>query len=233
MSRTARTKRVAGDSIRRPFRSLRVFTRSWHRAKFHVLLCEGNGDDALCAQKALGLSFPEATICTVSSGLETIDYLAGAPPYSNRGAYPVPAVILLDLYLLDITAIEVLRCIRLRSSFSALPVIVLTDYPSAKDEKSFLAAGATALVEKGCRFEGLINQLRKLLPLSVQPNPVHLVSAPFSKAEQHKGSMLLFGVVDELAGGTPGADFVGGNRGPAKGLGAGDFAAGALHVQLT
>ena len=113
-------------------------------AEFPILIVEDNPDHAdLIARSLTDCRFPEVT--TVSTGKAAIDLLR-----KNAGA--APQLVLLDLYLPDISGLEVLRQIRSVEQFQTLPVVILS---SAREEgivAECLQAGANAFVNKSARF---------------------------------------------------------------------------------
>ncbi|MHC1767427.1 MAG: hypothetical protein AB9869_24635 [Verrucomicrobiia bacterium] len=53
-----------------------------------------------------------------------IDYLSGTGPYAESAQHPVPALILLDLNMPQISGFQVLEWVRADPALRALPVII-------------------------------------------------------------------------------------------------------------
>ena len=67
------------------------------------------------------------TLSRLKHGDEAIDYLSGAPPFTDRESQPLPDVILLDIKLPRRTGFEVLQWIRSQpEDLSRIPVVMLT-----------------------------------------------------------------------------------------------------------
>ena len=65
---------------------------------------------------------------------KAIAYLAGDPPYGDRGTHPLPTIILLDLKLPRRSGHEVLQWIRARPpAIARIPVVILTSSSESAD----------------------------------------------------------------------------------------------------
>ena len=77
-----------------------------------------------------------------------MDYLSGAGNFADRGAYPLPAVMFLDLKLPFVYGHDVLAWIRQRREFESLIVIILTSSNEARDLSRCYALGANSYLVK-------------------------------------------------------------------------------------
>ncbi len=62
----------------------------------------------------------------VNNGCEAVDYLAGRGIFAERGKYPIPGLLLLDLKIPWMDGFDVLTWLRRQRQFTALPVVILT-----------------------------------------------------------------------------------------------------------
>ncbi len=90
----------------------------------------------------------ERALRMVSHGQAAIDYLSGAGAYGERGEYPLPAVVLLDLNLPEVHGFEVLEWIRGQPAHSGLPVVVFTSSPREEDRVKARELGANEFLQK-------------------------------------------------------------------------------------
>jgi CheY-like chemotaxis protein len=97
-----------------------------------ILLVEDNPDDVLFLQRAFRATEIRVPIRVLPHGEAAIDYLAGRGEYADRQAYPLPALMLLDLSMPRVSGFDVLRWLRAQPLLRRLPVIVLTS--SSQDE---------------------------------------------------------------------------------------------------
>jgi CheY-like chemotaxis protein len=92
-----------------------------------ILLVEDDSADALLIRRALEKTGVDFTLSRLKHGDEAIDYLSGAPPFTDRESQPLPDVILLDIKLPRRTGFEVLQWIRSQpEDLSRIPVVMLT-----------------------------------------------------------------------------------------------------------
>jgi len=117
-----------------------------------ILLVEDRADDALLILRALEKAGAKSVIRVVRDGEAAVSYLAGAGMYADRGLYPMPGLVLLDLNLPKLDGFEVLKWIRDRQEMSGLKVIVLTTSQNMKDVGRAYAAGANSFLVKPVEF---------------------------------------------------------------------------------
>jgi CheY-like chemotaxis protein len=96
---------------------------------------------------------------TVPNPEEAIRYLQGEGGYSDRWRFPIPRFVLLDHEMPGDGAV-VLKWVRARAEFSALPVIVFTGSLDPGHERRAMAAGANAYYRKPQGFEEFVEALR-------------------------------------------------------------------------
>jgi len=126
-----------------------------------ILQVEDDPNDVLFLQRAMkkaGLANP---IQIASDGQEAIDYLKGAGKFFDRGIFPLPSLVLLDLKLPYVMGLDVLRWIRKQPGM-ILPVIVL----SASGENAEVAAayrlGANAFLRKPSKASQLEDMVKAI-----------------------------------------------------------------------
>lgn len=113
-----------------------------------LLLVEDNEDDVFFMTRALKNADVSNPLQVVKDGQEAIDYLQGAGKFSNRGEYPIPTLILLDLKLPIKNGHEVLQWIREQLFYKNLVVIVLTTSREVNDVQKAYSLGANAFLVK-------------------------------------------------------------------------------------
>ena len=113
-----------------------------------ILLVEDNEDDVFLMKRALKDARVVNPLQVVEDGQAALDYLAGNGEYADREAYPVPAIVFLDLKLPFISGHDVLAWIRQQKEFESLVVIVLTSSNEASDLSRCYALGANSYLVK-------------------------------------------------------------------------------------
>ena len=113
-----------------------------------ILLIEDNEDDVLLFNRAVArLELPIKTQ-RVSNGQEAIDYLLGATPFADRGQFPLPHVILVDLKMPICDGFDFLAWKRDQVSLSCIPAIVMTSSSLERDIRRSYELGAHSFTTK-------------------------------------------------------------------------------------
>jgi len=113
-----------------------------------ILLVEDNPDDVFLFTRALSKARRPHPLHVVSSGREAIDYLSGAGKYSDRNAFPLPDLIMLDLKMPIVSGFDVLKWIRTDGMARLIPVIVLSSSALTEDVNHAYSLGANAYMVK-------------------------------------------------------------------------------------
>ena len=98
----------------------------------------------------------------VRNGEEAIAYLKGEGAYSDRSAFPLPAVMLLDLNMPMKNGFDVLEWIRTEPSFRRMTVIVLSASTRIEDIERAFDLGANSFLVKPSALEQLIAMSARL-----------------------------------------------------------------------
>src|ERR1700722_8985539 len=114
---------------------------------FSVLLVDDSVDDRLFARRALLRNPRFVVVAELCDGEAAIAYLAGEGAYGDRGKYPMPDVVLLDLKLPRKTGHEVLEWIQTQT-FDGLQVVVLSGSFLPEDVTRCRELGAHAYFKK-------------------------------------------------------------------------------------
>jgi CheY-like chemotaxis protein len=109
---------------------------------------EDNEDDVFLMKRALKGARVSNPLYVVEDGQQAEDYLSGAGQYADREAYPLPAIVFLDLKLPYISGHDVLAWIRRQKDLEGMVVIVLTSSNEASDLSRCYALGANSYLVK-------------------------------------------------------------------------------------
>src|SRR5437660_326736 len=91
-----------------------------------ILLVDDSPDDVLLIRLALKRTGITNTVASVGDGERAIQYLKGEPPYSDRQAFPMPGLVLLDLAMPRMGGFDFLIWIGKQPELRSIPVVVLT-----------------------------------------------------------------------------------------------------------
>jgi len=138
-----------------------------------ILLVEDNRMDVELTLDAFREARLMNTVHVASNGPAALDYLFGRGQFTDREAYPLPDLILLDLKLPGIDGFEVLRQIKSAPILKRLPVVILTSSKEEGDRALSYDIGANSYLVKPVSFDGFLGVVRQIegywLSLNVGP----------------------------------------------------------------
>jgi CheY-like chemotaxis protein len=125
-----------------------------------ILVVEDNDDHVFLLRHALTKAGIDNPVQVVSTGEDVIAYLAGTESYSNWEAFPLPAVVLLDLKLPGIDGLAVLKWIRQQPGLKALMVAILTSSDNRREVNLAYELGANSYLIKPVDMDRLAEMMR-------------------------------------------------------------------------
>ena len=140
-------------------------------SKGKILLVDDNDDDAFFIEKAFKSVGSAAHIFRCIDGRETQYYLEAKAPFSNRGFYPMPDLILLDLKIPHLPGLEVLRWIREHPTLNKLIVVVLTSSAQQRDIDEAYALQANCFLTKPSSLSDTTEMARSISACWLQNLP--------------------------------------------------------------
>ena len=126
-----------------------------------ILQVEDDPNDVLFLQRAMEKAGVANPIQIASDGREAIDYLKGVGKFFDRGIFPFPSLVLLDLKLPYVMGLDVLRWIR-QQPWAALPVIMLTASGEEADIVASYRLGANAFLRKPSEASQLVDIVKAI-----------------------------------------------------------------------
>ncbi len=125
-----------------------------------VLTVDDSPDDLMLLSLACGSAKVCFALQSVQSGHCAIAYLQGSQAYADRGRFPFPDLILLDLKMPGKSGFEVLEWIRSRPETKVLPVIVFTSSTQPEDKQRACELGANDYWVKPVDYDELQGMMR-------------------------------------------------------------------------
>ena len=122
-----------------------------------ILLVEDSEDEALSLKRTLrkaGITMP---VKIAQDGATALSYLQGDPAFSDRKRFPLPSIIILDLYLPDKDGFEILKWLRSQPHFSQTFVVALPAAGKVDDIARAYRLGANSFLTAPCRPEDIRN----------------------------------------------------------------------------
>jgi CheY-like chemotaxis protein len=127
-----------------------------------ALLVDDDRMDAELIRHAFKIVDDTIRVEVVDDGLKAIDYLEGHHDFSDRTRFPLPRIILLDLYLPRANGIHVLKHIRSTPHLKDSLVITLTGLDDQGNADEVRRLGVSAYIKKPRSFENLVGIVRGL-----------------------------------------------------------------------
>ncbi len=127
-----------------------------------ILVADNNADDAYFLARAFNKAGSSATLRFVQDGHEAISYLQGHGPYGNRGRFPFPNLLVLELCLPGMSGLELLEWLGRHCFFRRLVVGILSDIEYKPDIQRALALGAKFHFTKRPYAKELVEIARQL-----------------------------------------------------------------------
>lgn len=127
-----------------------------------VLLVDDNADDVLLMKRAFAATSITAPLTVLTDGSAAIEYLSGTGEYSDRSAYPLPALMLLDLKMPRRSGFDVLEWLRRQPALKRLPVIVLTSSSQETDVNRAYDLGANSYIVKPSGLKQIAQVAREI-----------------------------------------------------------------------
>lgn len=129
----------------------------------NILLVDDNDDDAFFIEKAFKSAGSSAHIFRCIDGKEAQNYLEAQAPFSDRGFYPAPDLVLLDLKIPQVPGLEVLRWIRQHPEWNNLIVVVLTSSAQQRDINEAYALKVNCFLTKPSALNDTVELARSIM----------------------------------------------------------------------
>jgi CheY-like chemotaxis protein len=124
-------------------------------SNYTILLVEDEENDATLVRMAFQKNKILNPVQWVGDGLEAIAYLNGEGIYADRGLYPFPEVLILDLKMPRMGGLELLTWIRENPEYRVIPTIIMTSSRQDRDVEKAYELGANTYMVKPASFEEL------------------------------------------------------------------------------
>jgi CheY-like chemotaxis protein len=127
-----------------------------------MLLVDDSENDLLLLETALEQADFGCRVKKVYDGREAIAYLGGEGKYRDRNEYPIPAGVLLDLNMPQMSGFEVLSWVQGRPELQKISFVILTASLRMQDVQQASDLGAHSYLVKPASLRELVSMLRAL-----------------------------------------------------------------------
>lgn len=137
-----------------------------------LLYAEDDENDAFFMRRAFTRLNRADALRIVENGRRVIDYLTGRAEFADRGKYPLPTLLMLDVKMPEMSGLDVLRWVRTNPSFARLPVVMFTSSTQDSDVTFSRTHGANAYLVKPANANMLAVLIEELLAAAARlPSP--------------------------------------------------------------
>jgi CheY-like chemotaxis protein len=154
-----------------------------------VLSVDDNDVDGALLERAFKRCSIPSRLFRVSEGPQAMAYLTGHGIYADRGAYPLPDLVLLDLAMPKMNGLEVLKWIRDQSELKKTAVLIFTASEKPEDVRESTRMGANGYLVKPTKFEDLKNLVRTIYSEWLETGKKGKTPASARKAKGGESSM--------------------------------------------
>jgi CheY-like chemotaxis protein len=134
--------------------------RSMANGRPTLLIVEDSEDDIFFIKRIFQQIAARCDLQFARDGIEAVDYLAGKGQFSDRGAYPLPTVILMDLKMPRMNGFEVLEWMQKQPDIKLIPTVVVTSSTLQEDVTRAYRLGANAVMNKPVDKDSLTQMLK-------------------------------------------------------------------------
>ncbi len=127
-----------------------------------ILLVEDNPDHVLLTLEGLKRGGVINVVKVVNDGQEALDYLYRRDKFDDDEAYPMPALILLDIKLPKKSGMEVLKVIKEDENLKNIPVIMLTTSKNEEEIARSYSYGANSYITKPVTFKEFTATMKEM-----------------------------------------------------------------------
>jgi len=129
---------------------------------FPILLVEDDPNDVWLVKHAFQSANISNPLRIVNDGQEAIEYLKGGGGYSDRGAFPLPRLVLLDLKMPRLNGFDVIGWMRKHYPWKLTPIIILSSSALPQDVNRAYELGANAYMVKPADYRALERLFRTI-----------------------------------------------------------------------
>jgi CheY-like chemotaxis protein len=130
---------------------------------FTLLLLEDSTEDIFLFRRAVAKLGRSVGLHSVHNGIEAQQYLRGEERYTNRGDFPMPAVVFSDLQLPGMGGLQFLEWLRSDPILRALPCVIYSGSANPADVQAAYELGVTSFIVKPIDFADWVTRLEVVL----------------------------------------------------------------------
>ena len=123
--------------------------------EFSVLLVEDDLNDIFLVKRAFKMARVQSPLHIVTDGVEAMNYLRGQDRFSDRRAYPLPKLIVIDIKMPRKSGFEVLEWVKRDPLLRRIPIVIVSSSENPADINRSYELGANAYMVKPVDFQAV------------------------------------------------------------------------------
>lgn len=138
-------------------------TANFKRQKLiSIVIAEDDEEDRMLILDAFKENCISNRVDFVENGEELLDFLKNKGKYENKGNFPKPGLIILDLNMPRKDGKQALREIKNDNALKKIPVVILTTSKDEEDVAITYELGVNSFITKPVTFAGLLDIVKAL-----------------------------------------------------------------------
>ena len=130
--------------------------KKFYDRPLNILLADDRDADVKITLRAFSKAKLKSNISVVNDGQQALDFVYGAGRYQDKGQFPRPDLILLDIKMPKMDGLEVLKKLKCSPQYSFIPVIMLTSSRNEEDAVLSYKFGAASFISKPIDYEEFV-----------------------------------------------------------------------------
>lgn len=127
-----------------------------------VLVADDDANDVFFLRRAFQKAGISCSILDVPDGEKAINYLSGSDGFGDRGQFPLPAILFLDLKMPKISGFEVLEWLQKHDGAISMKIVVLSSSNLPSDMQKARSLGAHDYRVKPADIDDMITMVKDI-----------------------------------------------------------------------
>lgn len=122
----------------------------------NILLAEDNSADVKITLRAFSEAKLKCELYVVNDGQEAIDFVHNKGQYQDKGKFPRPDLMLLDINMPKMNGFEVLESLKNDLDYSSIPIVMLTSSSNEEDIAKSYRKNAASYIPKPVNYADFV-----------------------------------------------------------------------------
>jgi CheY-like chemotaxis protein len=133
---------------------------TWPKKELKILLAEDDPNDAEIFEIAIKRSGLATRLMVARDGQEAIDYLSGNEPFKDRGKFPFPNLLIMDIRMPHVDGFHLLVWMRTHPQCCVIPTLIFSASDQPEDVRKAYQLGANSYITKPSQVNEVVDLIR-------------------------------------------------------------------------